>query len=401
MSKALRTRSVRIASKSSIEVDFVYRGARCRERLKLAPTPRNKQYAERLLGQIKLEIEKGTFEYHAHFPRSTRAKLLDKNAATLETVEVELERWFKRKQRELEHSTLDGYRRIIYNVLVPQCGRVALRDFDRAAGKALIDSLGAEVSAKRINNVLGPLRGMFDDVVDDGTLATNPLDGLKVRRRARISTKDDIDPFTPVEIQLLLETCKDPQFRNYCQFNLSTGLRTSEMIGLEWGDVDLVANTIRIRRAFVMGKMKAPKTDAGIRVVELTPPAIAALRAQKEHTFLAGGTVFCNPRSLEQWKGDRDVRRFFWTPLLKRAGVRYRYPYQMRHTFASIALSAGEPVLWVAKQMGHADWTITAKKYSRWIPSIVPDAGRLMSAVWSGQKADQKADQPMPIHAQY
>jgi integrase len=395
-----RSGGVRTASETTIEIDFYYRGARCRERVKLAPTSRNMRYAENLLGQIKVEIEKGSFDYHTHFPNSRRAKKLSHNPGELETVESALERWFARKGQELEHSTLQGYRRIIYNVLAPACGRTLLRDFDRAAGRALIDGLGAEVSVKRINNVLGPLRGMFADLVDDGILATNPMDGLKVRRRGRIATTDDIDPFTPVEIRTILNKCADPHFQNYCQFNFATGLRTSEMIGLEWGDIDFITNTVRIRRAFVMGKMKAPKTEAGIRVVELTAPALQALRAQKALTFLAGGTVFLNPRSGEQWKGDRDVRRFFWTPLLKAAGVRYRYPYQMRHTFASIALSAGEAVMWVAKQMGHRDWTITAKKYSRWIPSIVPDAGGKMEAVWSGQNADQKADQTPPILAQ-
>lgn len=394
-----RANAVREISASSIEVDFYFKGARCRERLKLAPTARNLRYAENLLGQIKIEIEKGTFDYHAHFPGSKRAAALSRIPAGLDTVRQGLDRWFERKRLELEHSTLDGYRRIIANVLAPLCGRVQLRDFDKAAGRALVDGLGAEVSVKRINNVLGPLRGMFADLVDDGILATNPLDGLKVRRRGRIATKDDIDPFTPVEIRMILNKCADPNFRNYCQFNFATGLRTSEMIGLEWGDIDFITNTVRIRRAFVMGKMKAPKTEAGIRVVELTAPALQALRAQKAQTFLAGGTVFLNPRSGEQWKGDRDVRRFFWTPLLKAAGVRYRYPYQMRHTFASIALSAGEAVMWVAKQMGHRDWTITAKRYARWIPSIVPDAGGKMEAVWAGQNADQNADHSQPIQA--
>lgn len=58
-------------------------------------------------------------------------------------------------------------------------------------------------------------------------------------------------------------------------------------------------------------------------------------------------------------------------------------PYQMRHTFASQALSAGENVMWVARQMGHRDWTITAKKYGRWIPSMVPDAGAKATAAWT------------------
>lgn len=392
-----RQGGVRTASESTIEIDFYYRGARCRERLKLAPTPRNKQYAERLLGQVKLEIEKGTFDYHAHFPGSKRALALTKDAKSLETIEAALERWYEGKKRELEHSTLDCYRRYIYNVLVPQCGRTPLRDFDKAAGRALVASFG-DVSAKRINNVLGPLRGVFDDAVHDGILTTNPLDGLRVRRRGRIAKKDDVDPFTPVEIQAILAAAaKSPQVRNYCQFNLATGLRTSEMIGLEWGDVDFVAGTVRVRQAVVMGKLKAPKTDAGARVVRLAAPALAALQAQKEHTYLVDGRVFYNPITGQPWSSDRAVRVHF-RPILKRAGVRYRYPYQMRHTFASIALSAGENVMWVSKQMGHSDWTITARIYSRWIPSVVPDAGAKMEAAWLGN-ADQKADQTMPNHA--
>lgn len=390
---------VRAASKSSLEIDFYYRGVRCRERLKLADTPRNRKYAERLLGQIKIEIEKGTFDYLAHFPDSNRAKLLARNPASLELIETALERWYERKKRELEHSTLDCYRRYIWNVLIPRCGRTPLRSFDKAAGKALVASFGEELSAKRINNVLGPLRGMFADLVDEGTLAVNPMDGLKVKRRAKVVERDPIDPFTPEELQAIFKASPYAQVRNYCQFNTLSGLRTSEMIALRWDDIDFVTGTARIRRAIVMGQLKAPKTEAGARLVELPAPAIASLVAQKEHTFLAGGAVFHNPRTNQPWKSDREFRAFFFKPLLKRAGVRYRYPYQMRHTFASIALSAGENVMWVSKQLGHKNWYVTAKRYARWIKSVVPDAGRRLTAAWSGN-ADQNADQPMPIHAQ-
>jgi len=52
---------------------------------------------------------------------------------------------------------------------------------------------------------------------------------------------------------------------------------------------------------------------------------------------------------------------------LKKAGVRYRNPYQTRHTFASMMLSAGENIAWVSAQMGHSNVLITAKAYARWI----------------------------------
>lgn len=377
---------VRPATESSIEVDFYYRGARCRERIKLPPTPRNMRFCENLLGQIKIEIEKGIFDYAKHFPGSRRARKVIEKPATLDDMATVLQRWLGRKQLELEHSTIIGYTRIVENILTPRIGKIALRDFDRLAVRELVATFGEGVTAKRINNVLGPLRGALDDAVDDGLLAANPLDGFKVRRRAKANAAEEVDPFIPAEVRAILAAIDEDQVRNYCQFNFATGLRTSEMIGLCWSDIDWVAGTVKIRRAWVMGKMKAPKTDSGVREVQLVAPALAALKAQRAHTALAGEFVFHDPKSNARWGSDQTLRAGDWPKALRKAGVRYRYPYQMRHTFASQALSAGENVMWVARQMGHRDWTITAKKYARWIPSIVPDAGGKLANVWQDKE---------------
>src|SRR5690606_32945665 len=143
--------------------DFYYRGARCRERLKLAPTPRNIRWAENYLGQIRTEIAKGTFDYAAHFPNSRRARKVADKPAALDDMATVLRRWLDMKERELEHSTFIGYRRIVENILIPRLGTTRLRDFDRVAVKDLVATFGPEVSGKRINNVLGPLRGALDE----------------------------------------------------------------------------------------------------------------------------------------------------------------------------------------------------------------------------------------------
>jgi len=51
------------------------------------------------------------------------------------------------------------------------------------------------------------------------------------------------------------------------------------------------------------------------------------------------------------------------------AGVCYRYPYQMRHTYAPMMLQAGESVMWVAQQMGHTAWTFRG-------PTVKENGGR-------------------------
>jgi integrase len=62
--------------------------------------------------------------------------------------------------------------------------------------------------------------------------------------------------------------------------------------------------------------------------------------------------------------------------------VRYRNPYQTRHTYASMMLSAGEHPMWVAQQMGHSDWGMIRKVYGRFLPDADPNVGSRAERVY-------------------
>jgi integrase len=85
--------------------------------------------------------------------------------------------------------------------------------------------------------------------------------------------------------------------------------------------------------------------------------------------------------------GDQALRLGPWRRALRAAGVRYRYPYQMRHTYASMMLSAGENPAWIARQMGHADWGMIRRTYARWMPDVEPNAGEKASSWWANNTA--------------
>lgn len=154
-------------------------------------------------------------------------------------------------------------------------------------------------------------------------------------------------------------------------------MRTSELIALNWDDVYLDAGYIQIIKALTQAadEPEAPKTTAGNRKVKLLEPAMQALKAQKCYTRLQNQEVFQNPRTKTRWTGDQAIRRSLWIPALKKAGVEYHNPYQTRHTYASMMLSAGENIMWVSKQMGHKDSTITAKTYARFLERSDNNAG--------------------------
>lgn len=81
-------------------------------------------------------------------------------------------------------------------------------------------------------------------------------------------------------------------------------------------------------------------------------------------------------------EGDHQIWRI-WQPAIRSTGVRYRRPYQTRQTYASMLLSAGEHPMWVAKQMGHSDWTMIVRRYGRWMPSADDKAGEKAIAVFA------------------
>ncbi|OWT80927.1 hypothetical protein CEY04_06045 [Achromobacter sp. HZ28] len=76
----------------------------------------------------------------------------------------------------------------------------------------------------------------------------------------------------------------------------------------------------------------------------------------------------------KQWSSCQAIQKI-WPTVLNRACVQYRRPHRMRHTYASMMLSAGEHPMWVAQQMGLKDWAMIIRVYGRWMPSEDLDAG--------------------------
>ena len=357
-----------------IQIDFYYRGVRCLETLRMPPTAANMKFAVRKRTAIQHEIATNTFDYAKHFPDSKRVSRL--GIQRIPTVKKQLTKWLNSKFRTCEYSTYKAYNSAVNHHLIPEFGDQLLTELKTSDIREWIG--GLTVSAKMVNNVMIPLRGMLSDAFADGLIERNPMDRIKnLTHRTR-----EPQPFTPEEVEAILNAC-DGQVRNLFEFAFWTGLRTSELIALEWGDVDWRRECIHVRRASVAKKTKPTKTKSGERAVKLLPPALDALKAQKTHSLLRGTQVFHNPLTGEPWIDDQQIRKTAWIPTLRRAGVAYRTPYQTRHTYASTLLSAGENPMWVAQQMGHTDWGMIRRVYGRWIPDVDRTGGDKIMAIWS------------------
>lgn len=364
---------VRRASRRSIEITFQYRGQRCRERLPLEPTPANLRRAAQHRAAILEAIRGGYFDYATTFPDSRRrpqeAPQEPQDSPTLGSY---LLGWLEGARARLKGSTVRAFAKDVRAVASDDLGTIGLGKLAVRDVKAWIARRGYH--PKRAANLVSMLRTALAEAAEDDVIEVNPLAAWSMPRR-REPREDDVDPFTAEEQAAILGALEG-QGRNLVRFALWTGLRTSELVALDWGDVDWLRTRVRVSRAWTQGgEPESPKTRAGERDVTLLPPALEALEAQKAHTWLRGAEVFQNPRTGERWAGDQPIRKTLWAHALRRAGVRYRRPYQTRHTYASMMLSAGENPRWVADQMGHRDLAMLFRVYGRWIPGSDPRAG--------------------------
>lgn len=346
---------------SSVQLAFTYNGIRCRETLKVTPTKTILESAFTKLQAIKWEIAIGTFDYASHFPNSKNARKLSKTPGATITVEEALKDWIVKKRKSLERSSLRDYQQSIYSKLIPEFGQYRLSELTPTMVREWRSK--QSVSNKRINNTLSPIRQMYKEAYQESLIDSNPFD-----RIANLPIKNrEPTPFTLDEI-LRITNHLQGQERNLIRFAFWSGLRTSELIALRWQDIDFDNNRFYVRIAKVLGKEKTTKTTNGTRTVELQPQAREALLDQKNYSR-NHAIVFLDPKSNQSWKSDQPIRRRVWIPALEALDIKYRNPYQTRHTFASLMLTRGENPMWVASQMGHKDWGMIRKVYGRWIPN--------------------------------
>ncbi len=182
--------------------------------------------------------------------------------------------------------------------------------------------------------------------------------------------KKPTDPFSLAEAEAIIEDMRThyPQpIWNMVEWWFFTGVRTSELAGLHWGKTDLFGGTFVVDEALVRGNEEDSTKTGVARTVILNSRALAALTRQKAHSYLAGAHVWLDPRYGTPWTEERAFRRSYWTPTLKRLGIRYRPPYSMRHTYATAMLMAGMRPAFCAGQLGHSV-EIFLGTYAKWLP---------------------------------
>ena len=326
-----------------------------------------KKHADEFQATVKVDVGKGI-----HTPQSRSLTVADAAENWIKYVELE----------KRERSTLDQYRGHVDNHINPRLGREKLAKLTTPRIQAFRDELLAALSRAQAKKVLTSLKSLLKDAQRRGHAAQNVALGVSIKRdnRDKSRLKVGVDIPTPDEIKRIIHAATG-RMRPFLIVAIFTGLRSSELRGLRWDDVDLQAGELHVRqRADRYNEMGKPKSEAGERVIPLGPFVVNTLREWRLACPKGElGLVF--PNAVGKIWGHAGIVLSMW-PVLVTAGVvdakgkaKYTGLHAWRHFYASWLINRKKdgglelPAKTVQARMGHSSVIITMDTYGHLFPS--------------------------------
>lgn len=368
--------------------DFRYMGMRCRETTNLEDNAYNRRVLKKRLEQLEAEIVLGTFDYEKYFPKSKRIEEFKQKKHQQIAVQTNVplfkdftQVWFSQKKIEWRSSYQDKITIIMKNYLIPAFGNQVmskikksdLLNFRASLAKVTHGKNQTSLKASRINQIMTPLRMILNDAAERYEFES-PYKNINNLKESKV----EVHPFSLEQVQLILKTVRD-DFKPYYSIRFFTGMRTSEIDGLRWENVNLQRREIYVREALVNGQLGGTKTYGSDRTIQMSEQVFQAFLQQKSLNNGKSEFVFCNRDG-----GPLDYRlvnRKVWHPLLRFLELKKRPAYQTRHTAATLWLSAGENPEWIARQLGHSTTEMLFRVYSRYVPNITRQDGSAFEAM--------------------
>ena len=230
--------------------------------------------------------------------------------------------------------------------------------------------------------VLTSLKTMLTFAQGRGLVAQNVAKGVRVKDDSRETTgplRTGVDFPTQAELNQLIEK-SEGRWRPFIITAIFTGMRSGELRGLRWGDVDLDTGLIHVRqRASQWMQIAPPKSKAGKRDIPLAPIVVNTLR-QWRLVCPKGSLDLVFPNTVGHIDSVQGIHARFWVPLQIKCGfttdtLESRYNFHMlRHAAASLFIKY---LGWTPKRlqtvMGHASITQTFDRYGHLFESTESD----------------------------
>lgn len=301
--------------------------------------------------------------------------------------------WLADVAKHQASNTHKGYEDIAERFLVPALGGVRLAEIRPMTIRNLLTGLDPLYGNTRtLGVVYEVLKTCLGAAVKMELVHRNPASQVSKPKHQ----KKEILPFEIDEVRRILKASESHRLHGLFVVAFHLGLRSGELFGLHWGDVDFEKGTIRIERQAIAprGKLeiKSPKTRAGRRTLETLPPVVLnALRDRQALAMKEGlaGSEIVFPGARGAYLHGNTFSRRHWKPLLRKCGIKERGLHHIRHTFASMALVGGDgvepsPPHVVAQILGHSSPVVTMNVYAHLIEAAQSTAIERVARLFAG-----------------
>lgn len=331
--------------------------------------------------------------FYAHTRREAqqrlRQALRDQQAGvrpgtSRDTTAAYLVEWLEAVRSTVRPTTWRRYRQLVEHQLTPHLGRIPLAALTPGDVETMLRTLAASLAPRSIHHARAVLRTALARAVRHGLVARNVAALAEPPRVER----HEAQSLSPAEVRRLLAAAEGHRLRPLLVLAVASGMRSGELRGLQWRDVDWKAGTVTVRRSLqrLDGVFLAvePKTAKSRRTLPLPEVALQALRDHQQQQAAApvsGAYIFTRAdgqplHPTTAWRALQTV--------LGDAGLPAMPFHALRHTAASLLLAQGTHPRVVMELLGHSTIALTMNTYSHVIPALEREAADQMDLILGG-----------------
>lgn len=272
--------------------------------------------------------------------------------------------------------------------IYPVLGGVKVRSLTTVMVQDMIDRMLNRYAPATVVAAWVVLHAALDEAVRLGIVPSNRATGVGLP----VIEREEQATWTFDEVRRVLAAVRDDvKWHALYALVLASGMRPGEALVLRWGDVDLDAGVVHVRRTRTSdadGRLMVGKTTKGkrVRAVAIGPGVVEVLRRHREdqqrrreaagERWRSGDAVFDGVRG----PLGRSTWGKYHTALIERAGVRYVTPHGMRHTNATLELQSRTPTKIVSERLGHKHVGITLDIYSHVDETMQREAANVLDS---------------------
>ena len=269
--------------------------------------------------------------------------------------------WLGSHAQSVKPSTFHSDESAWRNHVRPMWGDRPVATLRRTEIKSWVASLSENRSATTVSRCLGVLSGILQDAVEDKRIPTNPAQGVKVARKTAARRAY----LTHRQVEALAAESKYPDFVRFLAY---TGLRWGEATGLRVGHVDrsarrtqIVENAVSVNGQMIVGTPKTHESRSVAYPAFLDAAIDAACSGKDAEALLWGdGESYLRPgNAISGWFAAARKRAQLNDPTFPTVT-----PHDLRHTAASLAISAGANIKVLQRMLGHASAAMTLDRYA-------------------------------------